>query len=77
MFQYSKNKAPSPGGFNFAFFHKCKKMVKEKLFKVFCKFFNDAIVNKRTNATFTCLNSKKDNALRVNDFMPISLITNF
>lgn len=49
-------------------------MAKEELLEVFCEFFNDGIVNKKTKATFICLIPKKDVVFSVKDFRLISLL---
>lgn len=47
-------------------------MVKEELLEDFREFFNDGIINKKTDATFVHLITKKD--LGVTDFRLISLV---
>lgn len=39
-------------------------------------FFYDGIIHKKTNATFIRLIPKKNNALKVSDFKPTSLVIN-
>lgn len=59
IFECSIDKAHGPDGYNFAFFHMCREMIREELLEVFFEFYNDGIVNKITNVTFLRLIMKK------------------
>lgn len=49
--------------------------VKRDLLKVLNDFFEKGIVNGITNETYVCLIPNKQDAIKVKDFRPISLIT--
>ncbi|XP_075497741.1 uncharacterized protein LOC142534974 [Primulina tabacum] len=69
-------KAPGPDGFTLAFYQKSWDTIKDDLLKVFGEFYDDGIVNGKTNETYICLIPKKKDATKIKDFRPISLITN-
>ena len=45
------------------------------IMKVFREFFNNGLVNAKTNSTFICLIPKKLNSISIKDFRPINLVT--
>ena len=49
--------------------------IKEDLLKVFNEFFENGLINAKTNATYICLIPKKLNSISIKDFRPISLVT--
>ena len=56
-------------------FQKCWEVIKGDLIKVFAEFFENGVVNSRTNATLICLIPKKERFSRIKDLRPISLVT--
>ena len=50
-------------------------VIKDDIMRVFCEFFNNGMVNVRTNATFICFIPKKLNSISIKDFRPISLVS--
>lgn len=68
-------RTPGPDGYIMAFYQHCWDLVKGDLMKVFSEFFESGIINGITNETYICLIPKKQEAVRVKDFRPISLIT--
>ncbi|KAG7967737.1 hypothetical protein I3843_08G114300 [Carya illinoinensis] len=69
----NKDKAPGPDGFTMAFFQFCWEVVREEVMLVFHEFFMYGKFEKSLNATFIALVPKKDGAMEVPDFRPISL----
>lgn len=57
------------------FYKNCWNILKIDLLEVFQEFFENGIINKRTNETYICLIPKKKKASKVGDFRPISLTT--
>ena len=50
-------------------------IIKDDLLKVFKEFYDNGVVNARTNATYICLIPKKVNSISIKDFRPISLVS--
>ncbi|XP_077234220.1 uncharacterized protein LOC143876406 [Tasmannia lanceolata] len=74
LFSLAQDKAPGPDGFCLAFFQTCWDTVKSDLIRFFLEFFEGAILDKGTGATFLVLIPKIDGASKVSDFRPISLV---
>ena len=68
------DKSPSPDGFPILFFHACWQVIKSDLMAVFDKFYATGSFEHSLNATFLTLIPKKENAFKVRDFRPISLL---
>ncbi|TYK22164.1 peptidyl-prolyl cis-trans isomerase CYP23 isoform X1 [Cucumis melo var. makuwa] len=75
VFNCDGNRALGADGFSMAFFQDDWDLIKGDLEGVFKEFFERGILNKLVVETFVCLIPKKDNANKVKDFQPISLIT--
>ena len=68
------DKAPGPDGFTMAFFQKCWSVVEIDVM-AFCDHFHRSSEFERSlNASFLSLIPKKNNALNIKDFRPISLV---
>jgi len=68
------DKAPGPDGFTMAFFHKCWSVVEKDVMAFFDHFLRSSEFEWSLNAFFLSLIPKKNNALNVKDFRPISLV---
>lgn len=75
VFDMAKDKSPGPDGFTMCFYHTCWDIIKDDLMKVFFEFFQSGIINIGVNATFLVLIPKKEGALGLSDYRPISLVT--
>ena len=71
---FNGDKAPGPDGFPLAFFQACWDILKTDLMAVFHHFFAKGQFEKSLNATFITLIPKKNEAIEVKDFHPISLV---
>ena len=71
---FNGDKAPGPDGFPMAFFQACWGILKTDLMAVFHHFFTKGQFEKSLNATFITLIPKKNPAIEVKDFRPISLV---
>ncbi|XP_057965436.1 uncharacterized protein LOC131155999 [Malania oleifera] len=71
---FNGDKSPGPDGFTMAFFQACWGILKLDLMAVFHHFFAKGQFEKSLNATFITLIPKKDEAIEVKDFRPISLV---
>lgn len=76
VFSSDRNKSPGLDDFTMAFFSDNWNLVKGDLEGVFKEFFKRGILNRSIVETFVCLIPKKENAIRVKESRPISLITN-
>ena len=70
---FNGDKSPRPDGFPMAFFQTCWGILKPDLMVVFHQFFAKGQFEKSLNATFITLVPKKNAAIEVKDFRPISL----
>ena len=68
------DKAPGPDGFTMAFFKKCWSVVEIDVMAFFDHFHRSAEFEQSLNASFLSLIPKKNNALNIKDFRPISLV---
>ena len=68
------DKAPGPDGFTMAFYHLCWRVVEKDVLAVFEEFFQHCKFEKSLNATFIALIPKKNDASKIRDFRPISLV---
>ena len=68
------DKSPGPDGFTMAFFQKCWRVLESDIMGFFDEFFEKGTFAYSLNATFVTLILKKQNALNIKDFRPISLI---
>jgi hypothetical protein len=68
------DKSPGPDGFTMAFFQKCWRVLESDIMGFFDEFFEKGTFAYSLNATFVTLIPKKQNALNIKDFRPISLI---
>ncbi|XP_065628619.1 uncharacterized protein LOC136067152 [Quercus suber] len=71
---FNGDNAPGPDGFSMAFFQSCWSLVKNNIMNVFHNFHAHAVFEKSLNATFLALIPKKNDAVDVKDFRPISLV---
>ena len=71
---FNGDKSPKPNGFPTAFFQACWGILKTDLMAVFHHFFAKGQFEKSLNATFITLIPKKNEAIEVKDFRPISLV---
>ncbi|GFZ15713.1 P-loop containing nucleoside triphosphate hydrolases superfamily protein [Actinidia rufa] len=68
------DKAPGPDGFSIAFMQHCWLVIKEDIMVVFEQVHVEGDFEKSLNATFIVLIPKKDGALDIGDYRPISFI---
>uniref|UniRef100_A0A2N9I4J4 Reverse transcriptase domain-containing protein n=1 Tax=Fagus sylvatica TaxID=28930 RepID=A0A2N9I4J4_FAGSY len=68
------DKSPGPDGFTMAFYQKCWRVLERDIMGFFDEFFENGTFAYSLNATFVTLIPKKQNALNIRDFRPISLI---
>ena len=68
------DKAPGLDGFSIAFLQHCWPVVKEDIMAVFEQVHAEGEFEKSLNATFIVLIPKKNGALNIKDYRPISLI---
>ena len=66
------DKTPSPNGFIMAFFQKCWSVVEKDVMTFFYYFHRSSEFERSLNASFLSLIPKKNNALNIKDFRPIS-----
>ena len=74
---FNGDKALGPDGFTMAFFQTCWCLMKTDIMNVFHNFHAHAVFEKSLNATFLALIAKKNDAVDVKDFRPISLVGGF
>ena len=65
---------PSPDGFTMAFFQKCWSVVEKDVMAFFDHFHRSSVFERSLNVSFLSLIPKKNNALNIKDFRPISLM---
>ena len=68
------DKASGPNGFIMAFFQKCWSVVEKDVMALFDHFHRSLEFERSLNASFLSLIPKKNNALNIKDFRPISLV---
>ena len=68
------DKAPGPDGFTMAFFQKCWSVVEIDVMAFFDHFHRSSEFERSLNASFLSLIPKKNSALNIKDFRPISLV---
>ena len=68
------DKAPGSDGFTMAFFQKCWSVVEIDVMAFFDHFHRSSEFKRSLNASFPSLIPKKNNALNIKDFRPISLV---
>ena len=68
------DKASGPDGFTMAFFQKCWSVVEKDVMAFFDDFHRSSQFEQSLNASFLSLIPKKNNALNIRDFWPISLV---
>ena len=68
------DKVPGPDNFTIAFFQKCWSVVKNDVMAFFDHFHRSSEFEQSLNASFLSLIPKKNNALNIKDFRPISLV---
>ena len=66
--------APGPDGFTMAFFQKCWSVVEKDVMAFFDHFHRSSVFERSLNVSFLSLIPKKNNALNIKDFRPISLM---
>ena len=72
LMEMEGDKAPGPDGFTMAFFQKCWSVVEVDVMAVFVHFHRYSMFERSLNASFLTLIPKKNNAIDVKDFRPIS-----
>ncbi len=70
------DKAPGLDGFTMAFFHHCWQVIQDDVMGFFKEVFEHGQFESSLNATFLALIPKKNDAMNIKDFRPISLIGN-
>lgn len=68
------DKAPGPDGFNTDFLKKCWSIICQDFYNLCSAFHNDSICLQSLNGSNITLIPKHDNAIKVSDFRPISLL---
>jgi hypothetical protein len=68
------DKSPGPDGFTMAFFQQCWRVLETDVMGFFNEFFEKSTFAYSLNAIFVTLIPKKQNAVNIRDFRPISLI---
>jgi hypothetical protein len=68
------DKAPGPDGFTMAFFHHCWHVIQDDVMGFFEEVYEHGKFESSLNATFLALIPKKNDAMNIKDFRPISLI---
>ena len=68
------DKSPGPDGFTMTFFQKCWHVLEKDILGFFDEFYTQGTFAYSLNTTFVTLILKKQNALDIRDFRPISLI---
>ena len=68
------DKAQGPDGFTMAFFQKCWSVAKKDVIAFFDHFHRSSEFEWSLNASFLSLIPKKNNALNIEDFRPISSV---
>jgi hypothetical protein len=71
------DKAPGPDGFNTDFLKKCWPIVCEDFYSLCDAFHSENICLQTINGSYITLIPKKDDALKVSDYRPISLFNTF
>ena len=74
LIEMEGDKAPGPNGFTMAFFQKCWSVVEVDVMAVFVHVHRYSVFERSLNASFFTLIPKKNNAIDVKDFRPISLV---
>uniref|UniRef100_A0A2N9EUT4 Uncharacterized protein n=1 Tax=Fagus sylvatica TaxID=28930 RepID=A0A2N9EUT4_FAGSY len=69
-----RDKSPGPDGFTMAFYQKCWHVLEEDILGFFEEFYAEGTFACSLNATFVTLIPKKQSAMNIKDFRPISLI---
>ncbi|KAK1283185.1 hypothetical protein QJS10_CPB21g01656 [Acorus calamus] len=75
IFGADGDKSPGPDGFGLRFYDEFWVVVKNDLFELFQEFYTGSMGIGCLNATFFTLIPKKEGAIRVEDFRPISLVS--
>lgn len=68
------DKAPGPDGFNTDFIKSCWHIIKQDFYNLCDAFFNCNICLQSINGSYISLIPKHDNAIKVSDYRPISLL---
>ena len=72
--QLPSNKAPGPDGFNTDFIKHCWPIINTDFYNLCDAFYDGAVCLQSINGSHITLVPKKDDALRINDYRPISLL---
>ncbi|KAL5541335.1 hypothetical protein UlMin_044595 [Ulmus minor] len=75
VFGCDREKSPGPDGFTGGFFQDCWDFLKDDIVKVLEEFYLNGKFCGNMNHTFLCLIPKKQDAQKVKDFRPISLVS--
>lgn len=68
------DKAPGPDGFNTDFLKKCWSIISQDFYNLCSAFHSDSVYLQSLNGSHITLIPKHDNAVKVSDFRPISLL---
>lgn len=68
------DKSPGPDGFNTNFFKRCWPIIYQDFYNLCVAFHNDSVCLQSLNGSHITLIPKHDNAIKVSDFRPISLL---
>jgi hypothetical protein len=67
-------KSPGPDGFNSDFLKRCWSIICEDFYKLFDAFYSGHICLQSINGSYITLIPKKDGAMKISDYRPISLL---
>lgn len=68
------DKSPGPNGFNNEFLKKCWPLIRDDFYRLCHDFYNESVYLRSINSSYITLIPNIDNARRVNEFRPISLL---
>lgn len=74
IFYMTKDKYLGPNGFSLLFYQECWDILKGDLLEVFEEFWERGVMNKGVNAMFLVLIPKKEGAVEISNYRPISLV---
>lgn len=69
-----RDRDPGPNGFSMPLFHYCWRVVEKDVLAIFEEFYQYSKFQKSFNATFIALIPKRNDASKIRDFQPTSLV---